>query len=55
MNPALMILLLFDGDDGIPAGPLPAGPFRSEAGQAYSPGSEAGQAYTAGSEGGQAE
>lgn len=31
------------------------GPFRSEAGQAYTPGSEAGQGYTAGSEGGQAE
>jgi len=31
-----------------------AGPFRSEAGQAYSPGSEAGQAFTPGSEAGEA-
>lgn len=57
----LGVLLLFDGD-GEPTNIYP-GPFRSVAGQAwspgsvegqdYSPGSKAGQEFTAGSKGGQ--
>lgn len=51
MNPAIY-LLLFDGD-GEGAEIFP-GPFRSEAWQAYSPGSVASNSYSPGSEAGQA-
>jgi len=49
MNPALYLLLLFDGDGEVPGVP---GPFRSVAGQAYSPGTEASDSYSPGTEAG---